>query len=70
MTTVSRAGNRITRIRFRLEGDKPLVQYHAIIAELPDDEAKKKWLSRKQDIRVDGEWVEVRALGDVWKERI
>ena len=62
MTTVTRSGDRITRIRFRLEGDRPLAQYHAIIAELPDDEAKKKWMSQKQDIRVDGEWAEVRPI--------
>ena len=59
---VARVGDRITRIRFRLEGDKPLVQYVAIVNELPNDTAKRLWMSQKQDLRVDGEWVEVRPL--------
>ena len=63
MTTVTRAGDRITKIRFKMEGDKPLHQYNVILAELPDDKAKWMWLAQKHDIRVgeDG-FAEVRPL--------
>jgi len=59
MTTVSRAGDRITRIRFKLQGDKPLVEYHAILAELPDDAARKAWVALPKDIAIVDGWAEV-----------
>ena len=60
--TITRVADRIVKIRYRLEGDKPLVQYHAILAELPNDAAKRAWMACRQDLHVVDGWVEVRPL--------
>ena len=62
MTTVTRSGDRITRIRFEVAGDKPLVQYHAILSELPDDAARKAWMALPKDITIVDGWAEVRPV--------
>jgi hypothetical protein len=58
--TITRVGDTITRIRFEREGSSLIQQYNAILADLPDDKAKRGWLVRKQNIRVSADgWVEV-----------
>lgn len=61
--TVTRTGSTITSIRFQQTWPSVDKQYRAILAELPDDAARRAWLASKQDLRVkeDG-WVEVRPL--------
>lgn len=59
--TVQRSADRITRIRFRLEGGRPMTQYQAIIDSMPDDKAKREWIARPKNFDVFDRWVEVTA---------
>jgi len=60
MTTVSRAGDRITKIRFQVTSDKPFHQYLSILNDMPDDKAKREWIAGVTQlvVGVDG-WAEV-----------
>ena len=63
MTTVTRSGDRITRIRFEVAGDKPFHQYLSILNDIPDDKAKREWIASATEMVVglDG-WAEVRPV--------
>lgn len=58
--TITRVGERITRIRFEVTCDKPYHQYLSVLNDIPDDEAKREWMSGGGElvIGLDG-WAEV-----------
>ena len=56
---VTRVGERIVRIRFELECDKPYNQYLSIVNSMPDDRARREWLAKGHDITIVDGWAEV-----------
>jgi hypothetical protein len=57
--TITRVGERIVKIRFEVTCDKPLIQYHSILYSLPDDQARREWMSRPFNIAIADGWAEV-----------
>lgn len=58
--TVTRTGTRISRIRFKVTEEPPLVEYHRILKQLPNDRARREWVARPVVIEVVDGWAEVR----------
>ena len=59
--TVSRSADRITRIRFQVEGDRPMIEYQIVVDSMPDDKAKREWIARPNNFDVVDGWAEVTA---------
>jgi len=58
--TITRIGERTTRIRFELEGDdRPYLQFQRVLSKVPDDTAKRAWMGMPIDIKVVDGWAEV-----------
>jgi len=57
--TISRAGDRITKIRFEITCDKPHIQHLAIVDSMPDDQARRDWLAKTHSIAIVDGWAEV-----------
>jgi hypothetical protein len=55
--TVTRVGERITKIRFEVHA-KPLIEYAAIVAKIPDGKAKREWLAKPVAIDIKDGWAE------------
>lgn len=59
--TITRVGDKITRIRFKDEGNH-YPKYAAIINAMPDDKSKRDWLSHGIVLEAADGWVEVRPV--------
>lgn len=57
--TITRVGDKITRIRFKITDSYPLAQHASIVNMMPDDQARREWLAKSHNIAIADGWVEV-----------
>lgn len=58
--TITRVGERIVKIRFEVTCDKPFHQYLSILDDMPDDKAKRAWMSGpSHNLHIVDGWAEV-----------
>ena len=58
--TITRVGERITKIRFEVNPYiKPHIQHLAIVDSMPADQALREWRSKGHDIAIVDGWAEV-----------
>ena len=57
--TITRVGERITRIRFEVTSSKPHLQYLSILDTIPDDKSKREWMRNSTAITITDGWAEV-----------
>ena len=61
--TITRIGDEISSVRFRITSEKPWHEYQSIMALVPDSPAKRKWLAERQDMKINDGVAEVKHGG-------
>ena len=58
--TISMIGEEIRSIRFEVTSSKPLLEYQAIVKDIPDSPSKQRWLSRPKVVTIKDGYAEVK----------
>lgn len=56
---VTRSGDRITKIRFEVQSNRPMLEYAAILADIPDSKSKREWVAKTMVMDIKDGWAEV-----------
>ena len=61
--TITRLGENIVSVRFRITSEKPWHEYHSIMALVPDSPERRRWLAGKQYMKINDGIAEVTHHG-------
>lgn len=57
--TITRVGDKIVRIRFKIQDGSAILQHADIVNQLPRDNARSEWIKKAKKFDIVGGYVEV-----------
>jgi len=57
--TITRVGERIVKIRFKIKDSSAILQHSGIVDQLPRDKARSEWIATEKKFSVVDGWAEV-----------